>query len=306
MTIDFQNVLNEIEREIQPYFGKGKVATYIPALANVPAKKFAMALKTVDGETFSTGDANERFSIQSISKVFTLILAMKYTGDDLRKRVGKEPSGNPFNSLVQLESEQGIPRNPLINAGAHVVADCIISCCEDAKSDILQFVNKLVANKEIQYDEAIAASEKATGFRNTALANFLKSFGNIRNSVDEVLDVYFHQCSIRMNSLELAEAFLFLANEGIMPRTKERILTKRQVKRINSLMMTCGLYDAVGEFAYSVGLPGKSGIGGGIVTVLPKKFAVCVWAPELDRSGNSLVGVQALKRLTTKVEMSIF
>ena len=306
MTIDYQAILKEIEDEIQPYFGIGNVASYIPALANVPARKFGFALKTIAGETFSVGDANERFSIQSISKVFTLTLAMKCLGDDLWKRVGKEPSGNPFNSLVQLESEQGIPRNPLINAGAHVVADCIISCCDNARSDIIEFVNNLVSKKDIQYDEVIAASEKATGFRNAALANFLKSFGIIRNSVDEVLDVYFHQCSIRMNCVELAEAFLFLANGGVMPKTKVRILTKRQVKRINALMMTCGLYDAVGEFAYSVGLPGKSGIGGGIVTVLPNKFTACVWSPELDKSGNSLVGVQALKRLTTKVGMSVF
>jgi len=306
MNTNFQKVLNEIEKEIQPYFGRGKIATYIPALANVPGGKFGIAVKTVAGETFSTGDAKEQFSIQSISKVFTLTLAMKKIGDDLWKRVGKEPSGNSFNSLVQLESEQGIPRNPFINAGAHVVADCIVSSFEDAKAEILNFVRSLVTNKEIQYDDTVAISERDTGFRNTALANFLRSFGNIQNAVEEVLDVYFHQCSIRMNCLEVAEAFLFLANEGMLPGTKTRILTKRQVKRVNSLMMTCGLYDAVGDFAYSVGLPGKSGIGGGIVTVLPKKFTACVWSPELNSAGNSLVGIEALKRLTTKLGMSVF
>ena len=231
---------------------------------------------------------------------------MKFMGDDLWKRVGKEPSGNPFNSLVQLESEHGIPRNPFINAGAHVVVDCIISCCNDAKTEILQFVNKLVAGNRIRYDETVAASEKKTGFRNTALVNFLKSFGNVQNTAEDVLDVYFHQCSIHMNCLELAEAFLIFANEGVVPRTKESMLTRRQVKRVNSLMMTCGLCDAVGELAYSVGLPGKSGIGGGIATVLPRKFAACVWSPELDISGNFLVGVEALERFTTKIEMSIF
>lgn len=304
--MDYQAILEEIAEEVQPYFGKGKVATYIPALAGVPPGKFGMAVHTVRGETFRWGDAAEPFSIQSISKLFTLTMAMRFIDDKIWERVGKEPSGNPFNSLVQLEYEQGIPRNPLINAGAMVITDYVISHTSDARAAILSFVQHLAGSEGAAYDEQVARSEQETGHRNAALAHFLKSYGRLDNPVDAVLDVYFHQCSLTLSCQALARAFLFLANQGVHPRSDARIITSRQTKRINAVLLTCGMYDAVGDFAFWVGLPGKSGVGGGIVAVDPGELCVAVWSPELNPSGNSLVGAKALELFTTKTGRSIF
>lgn len=304
--MDYQNVLNTIYQELKPILKQGQVFKGIPALASVPINKFGMAVKTVQGDEFLIGDAEESFSIQSISKVFTLMMAMNLCGDNLWKRVGREASGNAFNSLVQLEYEQGIPRNPFINAGALVTTDCVISTVAEAKGRILNFVEMLSCNKTLQYGFDVARSEKKNGFRNAALANFMKSFGNIHNDIDDLLDTYYHQCALLMSSLDLARAFLPLANSGHSMNLKQPIITKAQAKKINSLMLTCGLYDAVGDFAYRVGLPGKSGVGGGIVAVLPNVLTVCVWSPGLDRFGNSQVGTKALELFTTKTGLSIF
>lgn len=304
--MDYGRILHEIARETKPLFGRGKVADYIPALARVFPDRYGMAVCTVDGEAFVYGDAEEPFSTQSISKVTMLTLAFQSQGDRLWKRVGKEPSGRPFHSLAQLEFENGIPRNPFINAGALIVTDCFISSTAKPKQDLLSFVRRLSGNRTIRYDREVARSEKTHGFRNTALANFIKSFGNIKNDVDEVLDLYFHQCSLSMSCLDLARTFLYLANGGILPATNERILTRRQTKRINAIMLTCGMYDGVGDFAYRVGLPGKSGVGGGIIAILPNELSICVWSPRLDQSGNSLIGTKALELFTTKTAKSIF
>ena len=304
--MDYQVILEEIAEEVQPFFGKGRVADYIPALAGVAPGKFGMAVHTVQGETFHWGDAAEPFSIQSISKLFTLTMAMRFIDDKIWERVGKEPSGNPFNSLVQLEYEQGIPRNPLINAGAMVITDYVISHTSDTRAAILSFVQYLAGSDGAAYDEQVARSEKETGHRNAALAHFLKSYGRLDNPVDTVLDVYFHQCSLTLSCQGLARAFLFLANQGIFPQSKARIITPRQTKRINAVMLTCGMYDAVGDFAFWVGLPGKSGVGGGIVAVDPGELCLAVWSPELNASGNSLVGAKALELFTTKTGRSIF
>jgi glutaminase len=304
--MDYQAILDTIVAEIRPWIGKGKVADYIPALGRVPADKFGIAAVTVDGEEYAAGDGDERFSIQSISKVFTLTLAIKETEDELWRRCGREPSGNPFNSLVQLEYERGIPRNPLINAGALVTLDCILSYEPDAKTALLDFARDQSGSGDIRFDEEVAASERDWGFRNAALANFLKSQNNLENDVVAVLDAYFHQCALAMSCRELARAFLYLANEGIHPSSGEAIVSPRQARRINSLMLTCGLYDAVGTFAYRVGLPGKSGVGGGIVVVVPKRLCLCVWSPGLDAAGNSLAGTQALEFFAAKSGHSIF
>ena len=304
--MDFARVFREIAHEVGPLFGKGRVANYIPALAAVPATKFGMALHTVDGQCFHHGDAAERFSIQSISKVFTLSLAMGAVGDALWRRVGREPSGNPFNSLVQLERENGIPRNPLINAGAIVVSDVILSSAKEAKQTVLDYLRVLSGAHDVAYDAGVARSEAETGFINRAMANFLKGHGNLDNAVDAVLDLYFHQCSLAMSCIELAQAVTHLANGGVSPLLGESILTRAQTKRVNALMLTCGLYDAVGEFAFRVGLPAKSGVGGGIVAVMPGEFAAAVWSPELDPSGNSLVGGAALELLTNLTGRSVF
>ena len=305
--MNYQRILKEIENEIQPFLNEGKLANYIPALANVDDKKFAMSIQLFDGTSYHIGDSNLKFSIQSISKVFTFTLALNHYGKDLYKRVGHEPSGNPFNSLVQLEYENGIPRNPFINAGAIVTADSLVSIYKKNTFDtILDFIKKTSNDETISYDEEIFESELANGFRNFALINMIKSFNNINNNIDEVIDTYFKQCSIMMNCSQLAKSMLFLANHGINPLTNEQIITESKAKRINSLMLTCGHYDASGDFAYKVGLPGKSGVGGGIVAVVPKKMTICVYSPKLNLQGNSLVGTTALELFTTKTGLSIF
>jgi len=294
-----------IEDRVQPFLQHGKVADYIPALAEVSPDQFAMALCTIDGSKIAHGSADTPFSIQSISKVFTLSRAMELLGEKLWQRIGREPSGDPFNSLIQLEHEHGIPRNPLINAGAICVADLLISHTRDAKAMILEFVSNLCGS-DIEFDLRVAESERAWGYRNAALANFMKSFGNLENDIDAVLDVYFHQCSIAMTCQQLATAMSYLANQGVNPKDGTRIITAAQTRRINSLMLTCGTYDAAGEFAFRVGLPCKSGVGGGIVAIVPDKLSLCVWAPALGQSGNSVAGFEALAQFVNDSGLSIF
>ncbi|MEJ8857046.1 glutaminase [Variovorax robiniae] len=303
---DFQAVLDEIDAKIRSMLGHGgKVASYIPALARVPAERFGIALRTCDGIEACAGDAAEPFSIQSVSKLFTLTLAMQHLGERLWERIGREPSGNPFNSLVQLESEQGKPRNPFINAGAIAVADRLVSL-GDAKADILALMSSL-AGEAIAFDPEVAASEAETGYRNYALANFMKSFGKLDNDVEPVLDMYFHQCSIRMSCMQLARAAGFLCRDGAHPIDgQQAVTTERQTRRINALMLTCGTYDAAGDVAFSIGLPCKSGVGGGIVAVVPDRLTLAVWSPALDVTGNSLLGMKALELFVGKTGLSIF
>jgi glutaminase len=303
--MNFQSVLDEIDAEIRPLLCAGKVADYIPALARVPAQRFGIALRTCDGQEACAGDAAMPFSIQSISKLFTLTLAMRRMGDALWERIGREPSGNPFNSLVQLENEQGKPRNPFINAGAIAVADRLVSQ-GNAKADILALLTSL-CGEAIGFDDEVAASEADTGFRNIALANFMKSFGKIDNDVEPVLDMYFHQCAIRMSCVQLARAAGFLCRDGAHPIDGQPgITTERHARRINALMLTCGTYDAAGDVAFSIGLPCKSGVGGGIVAVVPDRLTLCVWSPGLDATGNSLLGMKALERFVSRTGLSIF
>lgn len=304
--MNYQEILKEIYEEIKPLIGTGKVADYIPALASVPGDKFGMAIKTVSGEEYTIGSANENFSIQSIAKIFSLALGIKELGDDIWLRVGREPSGTAFNSLVQLEYENGIPRNPFINAGALVVTDVLISHYENPKQTLLDIVRQLSENPNISYDAIVASSESDWGDRNRALGYFIKDFKNIHNDVNKVLDLYFHLCSISMSCIDLVRAFSCLANAGKSVNSGERIINERQVKRINALLLTCGTYDSVGDFAYRVGLPGKSGVGGGIVAVMPGHYVISVWSPGLNSSGNSLVGTKALELFTTKTKTSIF
>ncbi len=304
--MNFQPLLDEINEEIRPLLGQaGTVASYIPALARVPAQQFGIALRTCQGEEAAAGDAATPFSIQSISKLFTLTLAMRHLGDELWERIGREPSGNPFNSLVQLESEQGKPRNPFINAGAIAVADRLLSR-GDAKAELLALMHSL-CGEPIGFDAEVAASEAATGYRNYALANFMKSFGKLDNAVEPVLDLYFHQCALRMSSVQLARAAGFLCRDGRHPLAGQaEITTERHARRINALMLTCGTYDAAGDVAFSIGLPCKSGVGGGIVAVVPDRLTLCVWSPALDATGNSLLGRKALELFVAKTGLSVF
>ena len=306
MGIDYQQILNEIQEEIKPFKGEGEIATYIPELANIDPDKYGISLHCFDNQEYTLGDCGEKFSIQSISKVLTLSLAVSKIGERIWNRVDVEPSGDPFNSLVQLEYEKGIPRNPLINAGALVVADILISILDNPKEEFLQFVRDICGNEDINFNPKVALSEKTTGFRNAALANMLKSFDNIKNDVDDVLDFYFHQCSLEMTCLELSRTFLLFANHGAKYENGEQLLPKRLTKRINAIMQTCGFYDEAGEFSFRVGLPGKSGVGGGIAAIYPKQYSVAVWSPRLNPKGNSVLGMKSLELLTTKTGFSIF
>ncbi len=303
--IDYQSILNVIYNDLKKETNKGKVATYIPELSNVDIHKFGIHLNLIDGESFSVGDSNIGFSIQSISKIFSLAMAFTLVGNDLWKRVDVEPSGNPFNHLSLLEMENGIPRNPLINAGAIVVADILISHLKHPKQDFLNFIRTLTNDHSINFDEKVVESERKTGFRNYAAANLLKSFKNLNNSVEDVLDFYFHQCSIKMSCKQLTDSMHLFANHGICKQGK-RYATASQIKRINAIMLTCGFYDEAGEFAFEVGLPGKSGVGGGIVALLPNKFTITTWSPGLNNKGNSLLGMKVLEQFTTKTGLSIF
>ncbi len=304
--MDYQSVIDRIRDEVRELWGQGRVADYIPALAKVDPRQFGMAVATLDGQEYSTGDAQVCFSIQSISKVFTLAMVTRHVGDDIWDAVGREPSGNPFNSLVQLEYEQGKPRNPFINAGALVVTDRLISLYPHPKDAMLEFVRSLCGNDDIYYDKEIARSERLNADRNMSLAYLMKSFGNIRNDVDTLLDVYCHQCAISMSCVDLARAFLFLSNRGVNPFSGKQVLSVSQAKRLGALMLTCGFYDESGDFAFRAGLPGKSGVGGGIAAYIPGNLAVTVWSPELNRHGNSLAGMAALEHFTTDIGNSIF
>ncbi len=307
--INYQEVLDRIYKEIQPELKRGKVADYIPALAKVKKEQFAMSITLHSGKSYSVGCSDKRFSIQSISKVFSFALALNLYSKDMYKRVGVEPSGNPFNSLVQLEYENGIPRNPFINAGALVVTDMLISYYKDEFKTlevILNFVREISQKIDISFDAEVAKSEMEHGYRNLALANLMKSFGNFKNSVEDTVLTYFKQCAITMSTNELSRAMLFLSNGGKDPITKKSFITKAQAKRVNAVMLTCGHYDASGEFAFHVGLPAKSGVGGGIVAVIPNIMSIAVFAPALNKYGNSHAGTLALEKFTTYTGLSIF
>jgi glutaminase len=303
-----QSILDEIAQQMAQSEDKGKVASYIPQLAQINPNQFAMSVALPNGETYNAGCAKTTFSIQSISKVFTLTLALGKLGETLWSRVGREPSGDPFNSIVQLEHEHGKPRNPFINAGAIAVADAIMRGHKpkETLAEIVQFIRFLANDESIIIDEKVALSEVETGTRNASLAYFMASFGHFENDVQAVLGTYFHHCSIAMSTHQLATAGLFLANNGINPATGYAVVSPQRAKRINALMLTCGHYDGSGEFAFRVGLPGKSGVGGGILAVAPGKASIAVWSPGLDVIGNSKLGTEALELFASKTGWSVF
>lgn len=304
--MNYQQTIEEIFEEVKREKNAGKVASYIPELAKVDPEKFGVCLSTIDNHHYTVGDWEECFSIQSIVKVLSLSLAFKMLGKSIWKRVGVEPAGTPFNSLVQLEYEEGIPRNPFINSGALVICDILLNEIPDPKAEFITTLRRVADNEHLDYHLPTVESEKSEGYRNFALVNLIRSFGNIKNDVEAVLDFYFHLCSIRMNCMELCKTFLFLTNEGRSTLSGRRIVSKSEAKRINSIMMTCGFYDEAGEFAYEVGLPGKSGVGGGIVAVHPNHYTITVWSPRLNPRGNSYRGLRFLEKFTTRTEASIF
>jgi len=306
--IILQDILNDIAQAMNTNPDRGQVADYIPQLAAIDPNQFGITVALPDGQVFSAGCAQKSFSIQSISKVFSLTLALGKIGDAVWSKVGREPSGDPFNSIVQLEHEHGKPRNPFINAGAIAIVDAIMMGHEPKEllAEILSFVRYIANDNSISIDEKVAQSELATGHRNSSLAHFMASFGNIEHDVDCVLGAYYHQCSIAMSCEQLAQAGLFLVSEGTNQTTGSRVVSSARARRINSLMLMCGHYDGSGEFAYRVGLPGKSGVGGGILAIAPNKASIAVWSPGLDKVGNSKLGTLALEMLVERTGWSIF
>lgn len=303
---NYQKIITEIYANVKNSNDTGKIANYIPELGTISPDNFGINLTTIDKKSFGIGDFDKKFSIQSISKLLTLTLAYQLEGEQLWKRVDVEPSGTPFNSLIQLESDNGIPRNPFINAGAIVVCDILISHLANPKEDFLKFCQELLNDETLAYSEKVAKSEKETGFRNIALCNFIRSFGNIKNDVDKVLDFYFFTCSLEMTCEELSRTFLYLVDDNFRTKKGKKILSMSQAKRVNAIMLTCGFYDESGEFAFEVGLPGKSGVGGGIIAIHPDKYCITVWSPKLNKKGNSYKGMLFLEKFTTAVESSIF
>ncbi len=303
MNVD--EVLEEVRAKVEPSIGRGKVADYIPGLALVDPRQFGMAVAMNDGVVHAIGDSDVPFSVQSISKVFSLALVMAHDGDQIWQRVSREPSGNPFNSLLQLDQESGKPRNPFINAGALVVTDRLHRLTGDASSAMRELVRLGSGNPEIDGDRQVAQSEMDHGHRIAALAHLLASYDNLECPVDTVLEQYFWQCSLSMSCREIALAAGWLSRAGVRA-DGTRLLTLSDTKRINAVMLTCGTYDAAGEFAYRVGLPGKSGVGGGILAVIPNRCTICVWSPALGPSGNSAAGVDALDLFTTLTGWSVF
>lgn len=306
-TATTSEMLKLVMTDVAGLTGNGHVATYIPALARIPRRKLAISTAQVDGAQFEAGDSQERFSIQSISKLFSLTLALSHSpGPELWERVWREPSGDPFNSVVLLERENGIPRNPFINAGAIVVADLLIELLgKDPVSAVCEMLSELTGT-EIRVDSEVATSESETGFKNRSLAHLLKSYDNLHNDVDVALDVYFRLCGIAMSTTELAAATRYLANDGTDPASGKQIVDAEKTRRINSLMLMAGTYDAAGAFAYEIGLPCKSGVGGGIVGIVPDVTSVCVWSPGLDETGNSLAGRAALASFVKRSGLSVF
>lgn len=306
MDSNYKNIIEKAYKQTNSLPDEGQVALYIPELAHVDPSKFGVHMTKIDGTDFGIGNNLEKFSIQSIAKVLSLTLAYEFLGEKIWERIDVEPSGTKFDSLLLLEINDGIPRNPFVNSGAIVICDILITHLGDARKEFLEFVRDLSGLPELIYSDKIADSEKAHGYRNTALCNFIKSFGNIDNEPAEVLDFYFDMCSLEMNCQELSNTFTFLANGGRQITTGKKIVSKSKCKRINALMLTCGFYDESGEFAFKVGLPGKSGVGGGIVALYPHNYAIAVWSPRLNPKGNSFKGMKLLEEVTTHSELSIF
>lgn len=306
--MDYDSLLKDVLSDVQAYSGQGKVASYIPALAGVDPKKTGIALALADGSTYVAGDADEAFSIQSISYVFSLALALQQVKASLWNHVGREPAGSPVNSIVQLEMEKGKPRNPLIAAGAMVVCDQMMGRrgADEAVGELLAFLRERSGDAGVAIDETIAMSESRAGAFNRSLAHFIAAFGNLVNAPEDVLSAYYRQCSVAMSCRQLARAALFLAFDGKDPESGAEVCTLSRARRINALMLTCGHYDNSGDFAFRVGLPGKSAMSGGILAVVPRTGAVCVWSPGLNEAGTSLVGAMALERLAERTGWSIF
>lgn len=303
------NLLNTLVEKNKIYGKEGKVASYIPALSEADPDDLGIYIVESSGKEYYSGEYDKKFTMQSISKIVTLILAIRDNGRyNVLKKVDVEPTGMGFNSIVNLEARvSGKPYNPMINAGAIVTTSLIDGKNVDEKLDkILDFMRKVTNNNTIDVNESVYLSEKETGNRNRALAYFMKSTGVLNGDVEETLDLYFKQCSIELTAKDLARFGAVLANDGVIPWTNEKIIPKEVCRIVKTIMVTCGMYDASGEFAVNVGIPAKSGVGGGIIATVPRKFGIGIYGPSLDERGNSIAGLKLIEELSKELDLSIF
>jgi glutaminase len=303
-----RSVVRDIVKKISESGDKGEATRQIPELSGVDTEQFGIAILTRDGKMICGGDSETPFSLQSISKAFSLELVLKAHGDDLWERVGRDPSGDPYNSVIDLERQKGYPRNPFVNAGALIVVDMLLDTLnpEEEVEAVVEFVGTLLDSDGFSLNEKVADSDEGSGSLNRAMLNIANHFENVRNPIDKIMKAYVRQCAIELSCRQLARVGRFLILEGADEEANRDLEALRRSRRILSLMMTAGLYDGAGEFAYRVGLPAKSGIGGGILAIAPNTASIAVWSPGLDESGNSKMGTLALEMLTDRLDWSIF
>ena len=300
-----QAFFDALPAKMKSYIHQGKVADYIPALGLVPPEKFGMAVSSVNGECHQAGDAAEAFSLQSISKIFAVVMAIRTLGDEFWSHIRLKLTSSAFNAISPIEASEGMPRNPFTNGSAIAITDLLLSSNDRYLDDLRTLSRQVTGNPDIDFDPAVAASELKTAHRNTAIAEFLKSYGVIKNKVRNVLEAYCTQCSLAMSCLDLSRALLFLANNGTPPGGGPQLLTPLQCRRLNALMLMFGTYEAAGDFVFRVGLPGKSGVGGGISAIVPGELSIAVWSPALDDYGTSVAGLKALEMLVETMDISI-
>lgn len=303
-----EQILNKLVDECRGYTLKGRLASYIPELTKANSEALGICVIDPDGNIYQGGDYNTHFTIQSVSKVVTLIYALESYGEHVFTRIGVEQTADAFNSIIKLETRNnGKPLNPLINAGAIATTSFIAEAeGKDAFKKLSNYLRKLAHNPDIKVNEAVFHSEKRTGDINRALAYYQKGAGTFSAEVDDVLDVYFQMCSLEVQVKDLAQIARVIANNGVLSETGERVFSKETARMVKAIMTTCGLYDSSGRFALDVGIPSKSGVGGGILSVVPGKFGIGTVGPALDDKGNSAAGVEILKRLSRELHLSIF
>ena len=303
------SLLQRILTECKPYTAQGHVATYIPELANVDPNQIGICINLEDGKEYTAGDFQVPFTMQSVVKTMILLLALMDSGiEKVRSLVGVEATGKPFDAFNYSDQAlTGAHINPMINTGAIALCTLIEGESYDIKFQrLLELTRQLAGNEKLEVDESVYLSEKATGNKNRALAYMLKAYGMIHDPAEEILDCYFKACSILVDCRDLARIGNVFAHHGMNPMTGERMFPKEFARYVNATLATCGMYDGSGEFALNVGFPAKSGVGGGIMGVIPNRMGIGVYAPALDKHGNSMAGVQVLARLSEALDLNIY
>lgn len=303
-----QLLLNKLLEKNRSWTNHGKVADYIPGLSKMDPQKLGIVVVDTGGKTYRAGDYETKFTVQSMSKPIVLLLALMDNGEEVFKKVGKEPTGDAFNSIIRLETlNPSKPLNPMINAGAIAVTSLIKGKTKEEKFQrILDLFRKISKNPNLDINKDVYLSEKKTGDRNRSIAYFLRDLGILKGDVEDILDLYFRQCSIEVSCEDIANMGMFLANQGIDRESGKVIVPKHLTQIVKTFMVTCGMYDASGEFAINVGIPSKSGVSGGIMCAVPNKMGIGVVGPALDLKGNSIAGVKLLEDLSKELRLSIF